>query len=63
MTALALSPYDLALYDVESADRQQRAFRLLADAHRTDGLLVVSLIPPFLEYLKHRRQRAATESE
>jgi DNA-binding LacI/PurR family transcriptional regulator len=46
VTALALSPYDLALYDVESADRQQRAFRLLADAHRTDGLLVVSLIPP-----------------
>jgi DNA-binding LacI/PurR family transcriptional regulator len=46
VTALASSPYDLALYDVESADRQQRAFRLLADAHRTDGLLVVSLIPP-----------------
>ena len=35
VTALASSPYDLALYDVESADRQQRAFRLLADAHRT----------------------------
>lgn len=46
VTALASSPYDIALYDVESADRQQRAFRLLADAHRTDGLLVVSLIPP-----------------
>jgi DNA-binding LacI/PurR family transcriptional regulator len=46
VTALASSPYDLALYDVESADRQQRAFRLLSDAHRTDGLLVVSLIPP-----------------
>jgi DNA-binding LacI/PurR family transcriptional regulator len=46
VTALASSPYDLALYDVESADRQRRAFRLLGDAHRTDGLLVVSLIPP-----------------
>lgn len=46
VTALASSPYDLALYDVESADRQRRAFRLLADSHRTDGLLVVSLIPP-----------------
>src|SRR3954463_3925451 len=46
VTALASAPYDIALYDVESADRQQRAFRLLADAHRTDGLLVVSLIPP-----------------
>ena len=46
VTALAASPYDLALFDVESADRQRRAFRLLADAHRTDGLLVLSLIPP-----------------
>jgi DNA-binding LacI/PurR family transcriptional regulator len=46
VTALATSPYDLALFDVESADRQQRAFRLLADAHRTDGLLVLSLVPP-----------------
>lgn len=46
VTALAASPYDLALFDVESAERQQRAFRLLADAHRTDGLLVLSLIPP-----------------
>jgi DNA-binding LacI/PurR family transcriptional regulator len=55
VTALASSPYDLALYDVESADRQRRAFRLLADAHRTDGLLVVSLIPPDPEV---RRLRA-----
>jgi DNA-binding LacI/PurR family transcriptional regulator len=57
VTALASSPYDLALYDVESADRQQRAFRLLADAHRTDGLLVVSLIPPDEEV---RRLQAAS---
>ena len=57
VTALASSPYDLALYDVESADRQQRAFRLLADAHRTDGLLVVSLIPPDEEV---RRLRAGS---
>lgn len=56
VTALASSPYDLAIYDVESADRQQRAFRLLADAHRTDGLLVISLIPPDEEV---RRLRAA----
>jgi DNA-binding LacI/PurR family transcriptional regulator len=55
VTALAASPYDLALFDVESADRQQRAFRLLADAHRTDGLLVLSLIPPDQEV---RRLRA-----
>ena len=46
VTALSSSPYDLALFDVESAGRERRAFRLLADAHRTDGLLIVSLIPP-----------------
>jgi DNA-binding LacI/PurR family transcriptional regulator len=46
VTALGDSPYDLALFDVESASRQQRAFRLLADPHRTDGLLIVSLVPP-----------------
>lgn len=55
VSALASSPYDVALYDVESADRQQRAFRLFADAHRTDGLLVISLIPPDEEV---RRLRA-----
>src|ERR1700759_274859 len=49
VTALGDSPYDLALYDVESAGRERRAFRLLADPHRTDGLLIVSLIPPAAE--------------
>lgn len=57
VTALASSPYDLALYDVESADRKQRAFRLLGDAHHTDGLLVVSLVPPDEEV---RRLRVGT---
>jgi DNA-binding LacI/PurR family transcriptional regulator len=56
VTALASSPYDLALYDVESADRQRRAFRLLADAHRTDGLLVVSLVPPDEEIRRLRSE-------
>src|SRR5436305_1869741 len=37
VTALASSPYDIALYDVESADRQPRAFRLLADAAPARG--------------------------
>ena len=46
VTALGESEYDLALFDVESPGRQRRAFRLLADPHRTDGLLIVSLIPP-----------------
>jgi DNA-binding LacI/PurR family transcriptional regulator len=46
VTALGDSPYDLTLFDIESAGRERRAFRLLADRHRTDGLLIVSLVPP-----------------
>jgi LacI family transcriptional regulator, galactose operon repressor len=46
VTALEGSPYDLALFDVESADRQRRAFDLLGRGDRADGLLVVSLVPP-----------------
>jgi LacI family transcriptional regulator len=42
---LAGSEYDLSLFDVESVDRRRRAFELLARADRTDGLVVVSLIP------------------
>ena len=46
VTALGESEFDLALFDVESPGRQRRAFRLLADPHRTDGLLIVSMVPP-----------------
>lgn len=46
VAALEGSPYDLALFDVESADRQRRAFDLLGRGDRADGLLVVSLVPP-----------------
>jgi DNA-binding LacI/PurR family transcriptional regulator len=46
VTALEGSPYDLALFDVESADRQRRAFDLLGRGDRADGLIVVSLVPP-----------------
>jgi DNA-binding LacI/PurR family transcriptional regulator len=49
VTALGESEYDLALFDVESPGRQRRAFRLLADPHRTDGLLIVSMVPPLDE--------------
>jgi LacI family transcriptional regulator len=49
VAALEGSPYDLALFDVESADRQRRAFELLGRGDRADGLLVVSLIPPAAE--------------
>jgi LacI family transcriptional regulator len=46
VAALEGSPYDLALFDVESADRQRRAFDMLGRGDRADGLLVVSLVPP-----------------
>jgi LacI family transcriptional regulator len=46
VSAFEGSPYDLALFDVESADRQRRAFDLLGRGDRADGLLVVSLVPP-----------------
>jgi LacI family transcriptional regulator len=46
VAALEGSPYDLALFDVESADRQRRAFDLLGRGDRADGLLVISLVPP-----------------
>jgi len=60
VTALGDSPYDLALFDVESAGRQQRAFRLLADPHSTDGLLIVSLVPPPEEVARLRSSGIAT---
>lgn len=46
VTALAGSPYDVMLFDVESEDRREHAFQLFDRGDRSDGLLVVSLIPP-----------------
>jgi DNA-binding LacI/PurR family transcriptional regulator len=57
VSTLAASDYDLALFDVELAERKERAFRLLGDAHRTDGLVVVSLVPPEAEVRRLQRQR------
>src|SRR6478736_10436712 len=45
-TALARSPYDLMLFDIESEDRREHAFQLFDRGDRSDGLLIVSLIPP-----------------
>jgi len=56
VSGLASSEYDVALFDVELAERKERAFRLLGDAHRTDGLVVVSLVPPEAEVRRLRRQ-------
>lgn len=49
---LEASPYDLALFDVESPDRQRRAFDTFGRGDRADGLLVVSLVPPDVELVR-----------
>ncbi len=46
VSALNGSPYDLMLFDVESEERQRRAFDLLDRGDRADGVLVVSTLPP-----------------
>ena len=43
---LSASHYDLMVFDIESEDRQRRAFELFDRGDRADGLLVVSTLPP-----------------
>jgi DNA-binding LacI/PurR family transcriptional regulator len=43
---LSGSLYDLMIFDIESEDRQRRAFELFDRGDRADGLLVVSTLPP-----------------
>jgi DNA-binding LacI/PurR family transcriptional regulator len=45
-SALARSPYDLMLFDIESEERREHAFQLFDRGDRSDGLLMISLIPP-----------------
>jgi DNA-binding LacI/PurR family transcriptional regulator len=45
-SALARSPYDLMLFDIESEDRREHAFQIFDRGDRSDGLLMISLIPP-----------------
>lgn len=54
VTALAGTPYDVMLFDVESNERQKRAFELLDRGDRCDGLLIISLIPPDAEVARLR---------
>ena len=53
---LSGSKYDLMVFDIESEDRQRRAFELFDRGERADGLLVVSTLPPEAEV---ERLRAA----
>ena len=46
---LSGSRYDLMVFDIESEDRQRRAFELFDRGDRADGLLVVSTRPPEAE--------------
>lgn len=45
VAAIDASPYELMLFDVESEERQRRAFELLERGDRADGLLIVSTLP------------------
>jgi DNA-binding LacI/PurR family transcriptional regulator len=54
--AISNSQYELMIFDVESEDRQRRAFELLERGDRADGLLIVSMLPPDAEL---ERLRAA----
>jgi LacI family transcriptional regulator len=55
--ALAPSPYDLMLFDIESEERREHAFRLFDRGDRSDGLLMLSLIPPDDEVERLRAAR------
>src|SRR5215471_7918935 len=46
---LSASNYDLMVFDIESENRQRRAFELFDRGDRADGLLVVSTLPPEAE--------------
>jgi len=54
---LSDSAYDLMVFDVESEDRQRRAFELFDRGDRADGLLVVSTLPPETEVERLRAAR------
>jgi len=54
---LSSSQYDLMVFDIESEDRQRRAFELFDRGDRADGLLVVSTLPPEQEVERIRAAR------
>ena len=56
-SVLAASPYDLMLFDIESEDRREHAFRLFDRGDRSDGLLLLSLVPPEDEVERLRSAR------
>jgi LacI family transcriptional regulator len=56
-TVLARSPYDLMLFDIESEERREHAFQLFDRGDRSDGLLMISLIPPDNEVERLRASR------
>jgi len=57
VAGLARSPYDLMLFDIESDERREHAFQLFDRGDRSDGLLMISLIPPDDEVERLRAAR------
>jgi DNA-binding LacI/PurR family transcriptional regulator len=57
VAGVAESPYDVMIFDVESEDRQRRAFELFGRGDRADGLLVVSTLPPEPDLMRLRAAR------
>jgi DNA-binding LacI/PurR family transcriptional regulator len=55
--ALSRSPYDLMLFDIESEERREHAFQLFDRGDRSDGLLMISIIPPDEEVERLRAAR------
>src|SRR6059058_278519 len=45
-TGLAGSAYDLMLFDIEALEHREHAFQIFDRGDRSDGLLLVSLVPP-----------------
>ena len=56
-SVLASSPYDLMLFDIESEERRENAFRLFDRGERSDGLLLLSLVPPEDEVIRLQSAR------
>ena len=56
-SVLARSEYDLMLFDIEAEERREHAFRLFERGDRSDGLLLLSIVPPEQEVERLRATR------
>lgn len=56
-SVLARSEYDLMLFDIEAEESREHAFRLFERGDRSDGLLLLSIVPPEHEVERLRATR------